>query len=86
MQAKRTHVVIPEDTVKAIDYIVGKRKRSQFIVEVLKEKLQQLKLAKAIDKFAGTWRDEDHPELQGRDGVKKWVENLRKESDRQPVR
>lgn len=82
MQAKRMHVVIPEDTVKAIDSIVGKRRRSHFIAQALSEKLQQLRTIKAIDNAAGAWKDEDHPELAGKGGNKKWIEALRKESDR----
>ena len=83
MQTKRMHVVIPEDTVRAIDSMVGKRQRSQFIAQVLKERLQQLRIIKAIDKAAGAWKNEDHPELAGRNGTKKWIKNLREESGRQ---
>ncbi len=82
MQTKRMHVVIPENTIKAIDSVVGRRKRSQFIFKVLEEKLQQLKVLKAIDKTAGAWKDEDHPEMKGKDGVKNWVNSLRQESNR----
>lgn len=83
MQTKRMHVVIPEETVRAIDSIVGKRQRSQFIAKALSEKLQQMRIIKAIDKAAGSWKNEDHPELACTEGTKKWVKNLREESDRQ---
>lgn len=82
MQTKRMHVVIPEDTVSAIDSMVGKRQRSQFVAQALSEKLQQLRIIKAIDKAAGTWKDEDHPALAGKNGTKKWIKSLREESDR----
>ncbi len=35
----RTHIVIPRDMVAAIDRLAGKRRRSAFITEAVREKL-----------------------------------------------
>lgn len=36
----RTHVILPEDLVEAVDAQAGKGKRSQFIEEAIREKLR----------------------------------------------
>ncbi|MGH7813072.1 MAG: hypothetical protein ACREQI_03615 [Candidatus Binataceae bacterium] len=40
---------------------------------------RQLQL-KALEKAAGSWKDEHHPEIK--EGARKWVARLRSESDR----
>ncbi len=74
---KRTHIVVPEELVKEIDKLAGKRKRSWFITKAVKREIQQLKFLKAVKETSGAWKDEDHPEFKK--GVGKWVEDLRKE-------
>lgn len=34
----RTHVVLPRDLVEAVDTLVGKRTRSEFVEQALREK------------------------------------------------
>jgi len=77
---KRTHVVVPEELVKEIDRISGKRKRSQFITQAVRKEIRRLKFLQAVKETAGAWKDEDHPELK--EGVDKWVRGLRGEDDK----
>jgi len=77
---KRTHVVVPEDLLKEIDELSGKRKRSWFITEAAKKEIRRLKFLKAIKETAGAWKDEDHPELEK--GVDDWVRTLREEDEK----
>jgi hypothetical protein len=78
----RTHVIIEEDIVKEIDRLVGKKKRSSFISEATKKELKKLKQLSVIKKLRGVWKDEDHPELAGKDGTCKWLRKLRSEDEK----
>jgi hypothetical protein len=79
MSIRRTHVVIPEQLVAAIDQVVGKRRRSQFLVEAATRELMRQRQRVAISQAAGAWKDEDHPELKA--GSAAFVKGLRQESE-----
>ena len=49
----RTHVILPEDLVKAVDKESGKGKRSKFIEEAVREKLRIDALRAALEATAG---------------------------------
>jgi len=78
----RKHVIIEEDIVKEIDRLVGKKKRSSFIASATKKELKRLKQLSIIKKFKGTWKDEEHPEMAGKEGTYKWVRKLRDEDEK----
>ena len=80
MNAKRTHIVIPDQIVSQIDQVVGKRGRSGFLVQAAEKELQRLRQIKALETAAGSWSDKDHPELK--EGSCAWVKKLRQENDR----
>jgi hypothetical protein len=78
----RAHVIIEEDIVKEIDRLVGKKKRSSFISGAAKKELKRVKQLSLINKLKGAWKDEDHPELSGKEGTYKWVRKLRDEDEK----
>ncbi|MGH9440442.1 MAG: hypothetical protein ACRD22_21920 [Terriglobia bacterium] len=80
MNAKRTHVVIPEHLVKEIDVLVGSRRRSSFLTQAAERELMRLRQMKALESAAGSWKDSAHPELKS--GSAKWVKALRQENER----
>jgi hypothetical protein len=80
MSTRRTHIVIPEPLVSAIDRLVGKRGRRSFIKQTAEKELRRLQQIKALEGAAGTWKEKDHPELKG--GSARWVRELRKENER----
>ncbi len=80
MNTKRTHIVIPQQLVARIDIIVGKRGRSKFLAQAAEKELMRLRQLKAIESAAGSWNDEDHPELHH--GAAKGVEKLRREDEK----
>ena len=45
------------------------------------KELKRIKLLKAIEEAAGTWKDKDHPELVKK-GTYRWVRKLRREDER----
>jgi hypothetical protein len=66
------------DLVASIDKIVGKRGRSAFLVEVIRDEVQRLAQRRALKAAVGSWKDENHPELKR--GAAAWVEQMRNES------
>lgn len=79
MPHKRAHVFLPEHLLAEIDSLVGRRGRSAFLAEVVAQELQRRKLLAAVREARGSWKSEDHPELE--QGSEAWVEQLRRESD-----
>ncbi|MDA1272331.1 MAG: ribbon-helix-helix domain-containing protein [Chloroflexi bacterium] len=77
----RTHVILPEDLVAAIDEFASKGQRSRFIEEAIREKLRKEGLLSALKRTAGTISAADHPEWDTAEDVASWVRNLRKQSD-----
>lgn len=77
----RTHVVLPEELVRAIDALVGKGKRSRFIEEAVRERLRREATVCALEETAGVLSVEAHPEWATREDVAAWVRESRKLDD-----
>ena len=77
----RTHVVLPEELVRAIDAMVGRGKRSRFIEEAVRERLRREAAVCALEETAGVLSVEAHPEWVTREGVAAWVRESRKLDD-----
>lgn len=73
----RTHVVMPDDLLLAIDEIVGKRGRSRFLEEAAREKLERLELAEALNATAGIARGRKYRHWQDREVAAAWVRETR---------
>jgi hypothetical protein len=56
--------VIPENLVRAIDSLVGKRGRSTFIADAARREVERRELLTALEVTSGSWKDENHPELR----------------------
>ncbi len=78
----RTHVILPEDLVQAIDNLAGKGKRSQFIEAAVREKLRTETLLFALKETAGALSSEEHPEWATKETVASWVREGRLQSDK----
>ena len=79
MVGKRAHIYLPHELVAEIDVLVGKRGRSRFIASAASAEVRRQRQLMAIEKYAGAWREEDHPELKG--GARKWIARLRAENE-----
>ena len=77
----KTPLVLPEALVKEIDYLMGKRKRSRFVTEAARKELKRIRLERALEKAAGAWKEEDHPELKKK-GTRQWVRDFREEAEK----
>ena len=80
MNNKRTHIVMPNALVAEIDSLVGKRGRSKFLTDVAWREVKRLRLLKALERAAGSWKEEDHPELKR--GAAAWIRKLRREGEK----
>jgi hypothetical protein len=79
MRYKRAHVLLPEDLVREIDAIAGRRGRSAFLVKTAEDAVRRTKLLQILDSDKPIWKDEDHPELAK--GSANWVRKIRKENE-----
>ncbi|MGQ0825524.1 MAG: hypothetical protein ACT4OX_10960 [Actinomycetota bacterium] len=74
----RTHVVIADEVVEAMDRLVGERGRSRFLEEAAREKLARIELEAALQKTANTVSAARHPEWRSRRSTAAWVSKTRR--------
>ena len=74
----RIHVVLPEELVRGVDELVGKRGRSRFIAEATRERLQRERLLKALQEGAGMLDPKKYPYWSTPEKVAQWVHDLRR--------
>lgn len=78
MRKPRTLVPIPQQLAAAIDKIAGQKQRAAFIVDLVEREIRRREQRDALREAAGSWKDEDHPELA--EGAEQWVQRMRQES------
>jgi len=71
----RTLVELPAEVAQGIDKLVGVRNRSAFTAEVVGRELKRRQQQMALAAAAGSWKDEDHPELA--EGAAAYIDKLR---------
>lgn len=69
----RTHVILSDQVVAAIDEHVGERGRSRFLEEAAREKLERLELEAAIRDGAGVLKEKDYPHWRDQRAINEWV-------------
>lgn len=74
----RTHVVMSDEVLAAIDEVVGKRGRSRFLEEAAAEKLERLALTDAVGATAGIARGSAYSHWRDRDTAAGWVRATRR--------
>ena len=74
----KAHLVIPHDILEEVDQIAGKRKRSLFIAEATREKLQKERFLKTLDETQGAWSDKNHPDLKTARDIEQFIRDKRK--------
>ncbi|MSQ40198.1 MAG: hypothetical protein EXR55_00745 [Dehalococcoidia bacterium] len=77
----RTHLIISEELLRQIDATVGKRRRSRFVEEAVREKLRREMLVAALSSTAGLLSAEAHPEWGTPDEVATWVRESRRRDE-----
>ena len=74
----RTHVILSDEVIAAIDDRVGERGRSKFLEEAAREKLERLELEAAIADGAGLLKDRGYPHWRDTQSVQEWVRTSRR--------
>ena len=76
MKAK-AHIVLNSCILDEIDLIAGKRRRSFFIEEATREKLEKEKFLKVLEETKGAWSDKRHPELKTSKDMEQYIKEKR---------
>lgn len=74
----RTHVIVADDVIDAIDHLVGQRGRSRFLEQAAREKLARLELETALASSAGILASKDYPEFTDQAAINAWVRAQRR--------
>ena len=74
----RTHVILSDEVLEAIDKVAGKRGRSRFLEEAAAEKLERLALTEALEATAGIARGSAYSHWRNRDAAAEWVRKTRR--------
>jgi metal-responsive CopG/Arc/MetJ family transcriptional regulator len=77
----RTHVILSDDLISAIDKRFGERGRSRFLETAAREKLERLELDDALVSVAGVISAQDHPEFTDQTSINEWVRAQRRTED-----
>jgi len=75
----KTHLAIPEEILSEVDQIAGKRRRSLFIAEATREKLERARFLKILETTGGAWSDKMHPELKTAKSIDSFVREKRQQ-------
>jgi metal-responsive CopG/Arc/MetJ family transcriptional regulator len=73
----KAHLVIPHDILEEVDQIAGKRKRSLFIAQATREKLERERFLKTLEETQGAWSDKNHPDLKTSRDMEQFVRDKR---------
>jgi len=73
----RTHVVVSDEVMHAIDARVGQRGRSRFLEEAAREKLERLAQEESLRDTSGML-GKGHREWADRDSTREWVRATRR--------
>ena len=74
-----TIIKVPDELAHEIDRLAGAKKRSAYAIQVLWREVRRNRQIEALRASAGSWKDEDHPELAM--GGAAHVEEIRAEPD-----
>src|SRR5262245_19558666 len=74
----RTHVWLSRDVVEDIDRCVGERRRSGFLAEAAREKLERERRMAVLEEFAGWLKDVDVPGWETPESAAEWVHRQRR--------
>jgi hypothetical protein len=80
MSAERNsvRVSLPKDLVEEIDRRVGERRRSGFLAEAAREKMEREDRAQTLERFAGWLKDVDVPGWETPEATAEWVHRQRR--------
>jgi metal-responsive CopG/Arc/MetJ family transcriptional regulator len=82
-----TNLSLPKDLVDELDAVAGKRNRSAYVEETLRERLRRERVRRVWDKARGMLTAEEYPHWATSELVQQWVRDRRaEETDAGPER
>ena len=79
---RRAHIVVPVEVLQEVDALVGPRRRSEFFISAVREKLERERLRRLAHQVAGSLKDSETPGWETPEAASAWVRDLREESER----
>ena len=73
----KAHLVFPSEILEEVDKISGKRKRSLFIAQATREKIERERFVRTLEETKGAWNDKNHPELQTPEDMERYLKEKR---------
>jgi metal-responsive CopG/Arc/MetJ family transcriptional regulator len=80
MGLHRTHVVLPEELIKQIDALVGKRGRSAFLAEIAEREIIRLRQMKMLEELSSK-PTADLSETSELENSAEWIRKMRQETE-----
>lgn len=77
-QKKRLNLVLPAHLARELYALVPPGQRGRVVSEALARELRRLKALSAIERSAGAWSDEAHPELTTGKQIDRWIAGERR--------
>lgn len=74
-----TNLSLPEDLVAEVDAVAGRRGRSAFVEQAVRDRLRRERLRHAMSAAAGAWSAQEYPEFATSEAVVRWVRERRRE-------
>lgn len=79
MTKMRTHILVPEPLIEAIDRLVGSRGRSAFFTEAAEREIARRRLIDAAEAAAGVLAHRDIAGWETPEAAADWVRALRRQ-------
>jgi hypothetical protein len=77
VHGKRMNVALPAGLASLLEELVPKGERNRFVVAALGKALQRARLERALERSAGAWTDENHPNLKTVEDIDRYIRRLR---------
>jgi len=76
-KTEKLSITVPRKVAELLREYVPPGKISSFVAEIIESQLMWEKQKRAIEKYAGAWKDEDHPDLKTPEDTQRWLRELR---------
>jgi predicted transcriptional regulator len=77
LDTQKITITLPKAVLERLNELVPARRRSRFISEAVEERLALEEQALAVEEAAGTWSDDNHPEMLDDAAIDRWLDAVR---------
>jgi Arc/MetJ-type ribon-helix-helix transcriptional regulator len=77
MDTEKVTLTLPKPLLERLEQIVPKEQRDRFVSEAILEHLILVEQSEVLDKTAGAWQDQNHPEMKSEHDIDNWLRALR---------